>query len=44
MLNEVDKMLKDDLHEFVSELSANELVYLLYKNHIYYHNLKESKT
>jgi hypothetical protein len=27
--------MKKDLHEFVSKLSTNDLVYLLYKDHLY---------
>ena len=33
-------MLKDDLHEFVSELTTDDLIYLLYKDHLLYNTQK----
>ena len=34
-------MIKDDLHEFVSKLTTNDLIYLLYRDHFLYNAQKE---
>jgi hypothetical protein len=34
-------MMKDDLHEFVSKLTTDDLIYLLYKDHFLYNTQKK---